>query len=113
MFDGSTDIGGCPDVDAAARAEQMARAILARPGPPPIVMIVSDHGPQSLFLEHPHENWKEPAPDVIRERLGCLVALHVPGLAPEAVRNITLVNAMRLVLREATGADLPPLPDRC
>jgi hypothetical protein len=26
---------------------------------------------------------------------------------------MSLVNAMRLALHQATGADLPPLPDRC
>ncbi len=98
---------------AAVRIEAVARAILARPGPPPVVLIVSDHGPQSLFMEDPDRFWKEPTPEVARERLANLVALHAPGVDDEALRGITLVNAMRLALSRATGADLPPLPDRC
>jgi hypothetical protein len=98
---------------AAVRIEAVARAILARPGPPPVVLIVSDHGPQSLFMEDPDRFWKEPTPEVARERLANLVALYAPGVDDEALRGITLVNAMRLALHQATGADLPPLPDRC
>jgi len=64
-------------------------------------------------MEDPDRFWKEPTPEVARERLANLVALYAPGVDDEALRGITLVNAMRLAPHQATGADLPPLPDRC
>lgn len=96
----------------AGRLEGIAQALLDRPGPKPIILIASDHGSWLSWVRLPIEQRHEPVPEVIKERFPNLVALYMPGLRQKDLDGLSLVNVMRLVLRQGLGADLPALPDR-
>ena len=96
----------------AGRLETIARTLLDRPGPKPIILIASDHGSWLSLVRLPHQERYEPSPEVLAERYPNLVALHMPGVSQQDLDGISLVNVLRLILREGLHADLPPLPDR-
>ncbi len=96
----------------AGRLETIAQTLLERPGPKPIILIASDHGSWLSWVRLPHQERYEPSPEVLAERYPNLVALHMPGLSQQDLDGISLVNVLRLILREGLQADLPPLPDR-
>jgi hypothetical protein len=51
-------------------------------------------------------------PYQLRERMSTFAAYLLPGVPTGAVSDsVTPVNAVRLVLRQYLGADLPPLED--
>jgi len=89
----------------SGRISQAIDRILADSARPPVIVLVSDHGPNLrrglAVAEH------------YRIRLANLSAVLIPGapagLVPEDVSN---VNLLRIVLGQALGADLPRLPDR-
>ncbi|NMA27316.1 MAG: LTA synthase family protein [Burkholderiales bacterium] len=96
----------------AGRLETIARTLLERPGPKPIILIASDHGSCLSLVRLPYQERYEPSPEFLAERFPNLIALHMPGIRQEDLDGISLVNVLRLILREGLQADLPPLPDR-
>jgi len=71
-----------------------------------IIILQGDHGPGSGL------HWEDPQRTDMRERLGILQALYLPGnkglrLDPEA----TPVNTFRTIFRYYFGAHYPPLPN--
>ena len=82
-------------------------AILARPGPRPVIVIHGDHGPRSSSDPQNANGYKW------RERLGIFSAYYFPpGEAPSAVPDdISPVNGLRLVANRYLGTSLPQLPD--
>lgn len=97
----------------AGRLVEIARSILNRPGPKPIILIASDHGSWLSWVRLPHAQRHEPSAPVVRERFPNMVALHMPGVHQEDLDNLSLVNVLRLVLSRGLQAELPRLPDRC
>jgi hypothetical protein len=84
-------------------------AILKRSVRPPVILLQADHGHGRLGRFIP--DLQGLPPERVAERLSVFAAYHLPGVSalPD---SITPVNAMRLVLDQYIGADLPPLEDR-
>ncbi|MGI9353490.1 MAG: sulfatase-like hydrolase/transferase [Rhizobiaceae bacterium] len=89
----------------------------------PIIILQSDEGPwpKKYVLDEVHYlgrdvtnvSWDKVTPGELREKMGILNALYLPGLSEtQVVTHSTPVNNLRFVLREYFGADLPQLPDR-
>jgi len=86
--------------------------ILAREARPPVIVFMSDHGPDSL--EVTLADWSDPSPEFLMERLRNFEAVHLP---PEADRSLlyetmTPVNVLRVVLDAEFGTSLGRLEDR-
>ena len=82
-------------------------AVLARGGRRSIILIHADHGPGSRL------DWSDPRASDLRERMGILLAARFPDGNPASVgAPQSPVNAMRLLVAEALGLDLPRLDDR-
>jgi hypothetical protein len=73
-----------------------------------IFYIQGDHGPGSRL------DWNDPDRTDARERLGILLAARFPTELPTSTMypSITPVNALRILLNNALGTDLPMLEDR-
>jgi hypothetical protein len=83
-------------------------AILARSARPPIILLMSDHGPGSMF------KWDPKAPGCLWERTHNFYAVRLPN-PPEDVTlypGMTPVNTFRVVFNAYFGTHLPLLPDR-
>ena len=77
---------------------------------PPVIVIQGDHGHGLLGRNLP--GFSEVRPWQVADRSSAFAAYAVPGMPLSVVPDsITLLNGMRLVLRQAFGADLPPLED--
>lgn len=90
------------------RLAQIVRDILANSDSPPVIMIMSDHGPRLNF------HWRDAQRTDVREALGNLVAVYLPeGRASDVIYpTITPINVVRVALNEALGTDFPLLEDR-
>jgi hypothetical protein len=82
-------------------------AILARPGPRPVMVIHGDHGPRSS------SDPQDTNGDKWRERLAIFSAYYFPpsGAPPAVPDDISPVNGLRLVANRYLGTSLPQLPD--
>jgi hypothetical protein len=80
-------------------------ALLAKPGPRPIIVIESDHGPGLA------RGMSEVAHYAVR--FANLGAYYLPGAPADLMPSTgSAVNQFRRILSHYFGADLPPLPDR-
>lgn len=64
---------------------------------PPVILIVSDHGPQSHFMRDPKGEWSKPSRVALQERMPNLIAVRAAGLKQEAVDGLSLVNLFSLI----------------
>ncbi len=81
--------------------------ILARSPTPPYIILQSDHGPGSRL------DWRSPESTDMAERTSILNAYHFPGQEYSMLYDsITPVNTFRLLMNDAFGIPLDPLPDR-
>ena len=95
---------------ANRKIETLVDSILARSTRAPVILLeVWHHGHGRIGHLPPFEKLNAYQ---LRERMSVFAAYRVPGL-PAAVigDSITPVNALRAVLRQYFGADLPPLED--
>ena len=83
-------------------------AILAKSTQPPIILLMSDHGPASMF------NWDPENPGCLWERTSNLYALLLPGHEQDQIAypSITPVNTFRLIFNTYFATDLPLRADR-
>ena len=82
-------------------------ALLAQPGPPPVILIQGDHGPKSGLDQESAANTD------MGEVIPILSAYFVPDEASVGLyQAITPVNSFRVVLGSLFGMDLPLLKDR-
>ncbi len=88
------------------RIAEVVRKILEDSDSPPVILILSDHGPRLTY------DWTGPERTDVREALGNLTAVYMPGAEEAIYPGITPVNVMRVVANEVLGADLPLLEDR-
>ena len=83
-------------------------AILAKSKTPPVILLMGDHGPASMF------NWDLNTPSCLWERTGNLYAI----LLPEHLNNeivypsISPVNTFRVIFNNSFGTSLPYLDDK-
>ena len=90
-----------------SQIKKMVNKILANSSQPPIIMLISDHGPRSEVV------WKDPEKTNVRECMSILSAYYLPNdgskhLYPE----ISLVNIFRVILNQYFGQNLELLPDK-
>ncbi len=82
--------------------DQFVKTLLDRPGPEPIIIIQSDHGPKYRMLDDKA---------YYNQNMRILLAYHFPG-QKNLHRRLTPVNVFRLMLNSQFGAKLPILPER-
>ena len=81
-------------------------AILAQPGPSPVIVLHGDHGPGST------RDAEYVTGESARERMGIFSAYRLPGNEPAALGpDVSPVNGLRVVANRYLGTALPPLPD--
>jgi hypothetical protein len=83
-------------------------AILEKSKTPPVIILMGDHGPGSMFKVDMQ------APGCLWERTGNLEAFLLPGHIsdPQLYSSISPVNSLRLVFNLYFNADLPLLEDK-
>lgn len=83
-------------------------AILLKSSRPPVILLMGDHGPASMF------NWDPQAPGCLYERTSNLYAMLLPGHENDGTlhSSITPVNTFRVIFNTYFGTDLPLLEDR-
>jgi hypothetical protein len=90
--------------------KQMKRVIseiLDNSSQPPILLILSDHGPRSGLV------WESAEMTDVKESLTILNAFHLPGNGNEILYpEISPVNSFRIVFNHYFGSNLELLPDR-
>jgi hypothetical protein len=95
--------------DQAACTERLAietvDGILAGAGKDAVVIVFSDHGPDTTL------NWFDPQQPAIAQRLDNFFAARTPGHDGLFRDDITLVNVMPALFRTYLGVDLPDQPD--
>ena len=82
--------------------------ILAKSETPPIILIMGDHGPASMFT------WKLDNPGCVWERTSNFYAMLLPGHPDDGILypSMTPVNSFRLIFNTYFSGDLPLLDDR-
>lgn len=82
--------------------------ILAKSKTPPVILVMGDHGPASLF------NWDFNNPGCLWERTSNLYALLLPGHQNDGTlySSISPVNSFRVIFNTYFGTDLPLLEDK-
>jgi hypothetical protein len=86
-------------------AVEMVDGILAGGGPDTVVLVLSDHGPETR-LER-----SDPQPDAIHDRLANLFAARTPGHPDLFPDDITLVNVLPRLFGAYLNVELPVQPD--
>ena len=93
------------------RVLELVTDLLRRSAPPPVILLVGDHGPRFAdvgFYAHP----ESVSTAFVRERFGAFGAFHLPAGGESAFHEpVTLVNVLGNVLRYYFNADLPPGAD--
>ena len=82
-------------------------AILAKSETPPIIVLMGDHGPASMF------NWDPETPGCLCERTRNFYAILLPGHQNDGAvySSITPVNTFRVIFNTYFGTELPLLKD--
>ena len=86
-------------------AIEMVDGVLAGAGPDTVVLVLSDHGPETR-LER-----SDPQPDAIHERLANLFAARTPAYPDLFPDDITLVNVLPHLVGAYLDVNLPEQPD--
>jgi hypothetical protein len=87
---------------------KVVESILTKSENPPIILIMSDHGPASMY------NWKFEDPGCLWERTSNLYAILLPGHENDGTvyASMSPVNTFRVIFNTYFGTDLPLLEDR-
>ncbi|HSA99255.1 MAG TPA: hypothetical protein VLE49_01305 [Anaerolineales bacterium] len=83
-------------------------AILQKSKSPPVILLMGDHGPASMF------NFDPQTPGCLWERTSILYAISLPGHENDntVYPSISPVNTFRVIFNTYFGTDLPLLEDR-
>jgi len=117
LWDETTYIGGREEYRKGYREQvifingeiiSVITDILAKSKTPPIILIMGDHGPASMF------NWTLDAPGCIWERSSNLYAILLPGHQADRTvySTMTPVNTFPVIFNTYFGTNLPLLEDR-
>jgi hypothetical protein len=84
------------------------KSLLAKSKTPPIILVMGDHGPASMF------NWRLDAPGCVWERSSNLYAILLPGHQADGTvyETMTPINTFRVIFNTYFGTDLSLLEDR-
>lgn len=87
---------------------EVIKTILEKSESTPIILLMSDHGPGSMF------KWDREEPGCIWERTSNLYAILLPGHEDDRMvySSISQVNSFRIIFNTYFGTDLPLLEDR-
>ncbi len=89
------------------QAGLMVHTSIANAPDPPVIVLLSDHGPRSGIY------WGDPQASDLHECTGNLTAVLLPGMNSKGLyASITPVNLFRVILNDYFHADLPLLPDK-
>ena len=90
-----------------AEIKKVIEDILLKSETPPIILVMGDHGPASMF------NWKIEDPVCLWERTGNLYAILLPEHQKDGTvyDSITPVNTFRILFNTYFATDLPLLED--
>ncbi len=117
MSEGSESQGGIREYWSGYREQvkfvngeilQVVDAILRKSASPPVILLMGDHGPASMFKFNPG------TPGCLWERTSNLYAMFLPGHERENALypSISPVNTFRVIFNTYFGTDLPLLEDR-
>jgi hypothetical protein len=111
LGDREADRGYLDQIQCANRKlTALVDSIIARSRRPVVILLQADHGHGRIGHLPPSSD--KLMPYQLRERMSTFAAYLLPGVPSGAVSDsVTPVNAIRLVLRQYLGADLPPLED--
>lgn len=98
-------------------------ALLAAPGPKPVIILQADEGPwpAKYALEEvlvfgrdvSNVDWRKVSPVDLKEKMAIFSAIYAPRIQPASLYPaITPVNTFRLMLRDYFNVAIEPLPDR-
>jgi hypothetical protein len=98
-------------------------ALLAKPGPKPIIILQADEGPwpeqfagdevKAVSRNVSKVDWLTLTPELLREKMAILNAIYAPGFPASELRpDMTPVNTFRKVLRNYFNVPIELLPDR-
>jgi hypothetical protein len=89
---------------ANKQIERWIDIILSAPGPKPIIVLQSDHGPD---FPMPNDHL------FVNERLKNFSAIYLPGMHDKGLYDdVTTVNVFRVIFNDYFGSSLPMLPDK-
>lgn len=117
LWDDITYRGGSADYRKGYREQviyinheiiKVITSILAKSKTTPIIVLMGDHGPASMF------NWRLDTPGCVWERTSNLYAILLPGHQTDGIlySTMTPVNTFRVIFNTYFGTDLPLLEDR-
>ena len=98
-------------------------ALLAAPGPKPIIILQADEGPwpekyareevTAIGRDASKVEWREVSPGDLREKMAIFSAIYAPRIQPAGrYSQISPVNTFRLILRDYFNVAIEPLSDR-
>jgi len=98
-------------------------ALLAAPGPKPIIILQADEGPWPekfagnevtlLGRDVSNVDWRKVPADTLREKMAILTAIYAPQIpAGEVDARLSPVNIFRKILKSYFNVPIEPLPDR-
>ncbi len=100
-----------------SKVEIMIDEILDNSNVPPIIIIQSDHGPASTFVDlntgdNWDLNWKKPSDSMLNERAGILNAFYLPSIDYSILYDsISPVNTFRLIFNLYFNTSFELIPD--
>lgn len=98
-------------------------ALLAAPGPKPVIILQADEGPwpekyagdevMAFGRDVSNVDWRKATPAELKEKMAIFSAIYAPRIQPASLYPaITPVNTFRLLLRDYFNVAIEPLPDR-
>jgi len=94
---------------------ELIDGLLKGPGDPPIIVVQADEGPfpERYRRQHSTFNWKEATDAELREKMGILNAIFLPGAEKSIFYpSMTPVNTFLLIFNQTFGTDYELLPDK-
>lgn len=94
--------------------KQLIQEILQKSKRPPIIVLQSDHGPQTMLVTDRMGTWNpHPTQEMLNERFGILNAYYFPSGGKELLYgSISPVNTFRIIFNTYFGADYDLLEDK-